>query len=564
MRIVLTIACALSSLCTVVAVQKPSVTKTSLSESELRTLAKADPDVKNAGLLYLVAMASSNNVERKLAYLKAAAACLIACGKQDIYKKRVKGELQDAAEFESELTDDCKRCSGSGKKGLRCYACSGKGKCPVCKGARQVRAVKYSGFNKYHVSKPCSKCNKSGHCQRCGGEGLVEEKCLTCAGTGKVISQTVAARVWHDSCTAIADSMAAKVRAKVEAEERERRRKLAEAKAKAEAEERERNRKVAEERAKAEAAERERKRIAAEARAKAEADERKRKYIAEADGNADVLCARGCKYYLGKGVLQDYCRAIEYLDCASQIGCSRADCILAHMYLDGKGCKQDDDTKTKSFVHAKKGLACKDNKFYEIAAYTLGVLYCTGFKDALGSYQMDTYQAYNYFSTCESNSDALFFKGQMEYHGIGTDKNPAKAAETFYAVTKVNNDNFNKGRAQMCLGYIYLFGEGVAKNIPLAWKMLREGVELAYPKLVKAAKEPPTVYDFKRFKNAFGNGHSIHSPFSWKMRNLYEGKGKFNFGGKSADILEKALSILFAAEYWSGLGIEYDLLPEGY
>ena len=40
MRIVLTIACALSSLCTVVAVQKPSVTKTSLSESELRTLAR--------------------------------------------------------------------------------------------------------------------------------------------------------------------------------------------------------------------------------------------------------------------------------------------------------------------------------------------------------------------------------------------------------------------------------------------------------------------------------------------------------------------------------------------
>ena len=146
MKATLTIACIMAALCAVGAVQKPSPKKTSLSESELRTLAKADPDVKNAGMLYLAARATSNNVERKQAYLKAAAACLIACDKQDIYKKRVKGELQDAAEFESELTDDCKRCSGSGKKGLRCYACSGKGKCPVCKGAGQVQAVKYSGF----------------------------------------------------------------------------------------------------------------------------------------------------------------------------------------------------------------------------------------------------------------------------------------------------------------------------------------------------------------------------------------------------------------------------------
>ena len=179
MKTTLTVACMMTALFVVGAVQKPSPQKTSLSESELRTLAKAEPDVKNAGTLYLAAMATSNNVERKQAYLKAAAACLIACDKKDIYKKRVKGELQDAAKFESELTDDCKRCSGSGKRGLRCYACSGKGKCPVCKGAGQVRAVKYAGFNKYHVSKPCNKCNESGHCQRCGGKGSVEEKCST-------------------------------------------------------------------------------------------------------------------------------------------------------------------------------------------------------------------------------------------------------------------------------------------------------------------------------------------------------------------------------------------------
>ena len=172
MKTTLTIACVMVALCAVGAVQKPPAKKTSLSESALRTFAKADPDIKNAGVLYLVAKATTNNVERKQAYLKAAAACLIACDKQDIYKKRVKGELQDVAEFESELKDDCKRCSGSGKKVLRCYVCRGKGKCPVCKGAGQVVVVKYSGFNKHHVSKPCTKCNESGDCKRCGGKSV--------------------------------------------------------------------------------------------------------------------------------------------------------------------------------------------------------------------------------------------------------------------------------------------------------------------------------------------------------------------------------------------------------
>ena len=251
-KMILTIVCMMSAMCIAGSVQKSSAKKTSLSDSELRTLAKTEPDIMNAGMVYSVAMATTNNVERKQAYLKVAAACLIACGKLDIYQKHVKRALQDAAEFEGELKDDCKQCSGTGKKKRRCFVCSGKGRCSVCKGSGQTRAVKYSGFHKYHVSKPCGKCKSSGRCPKCV-EGVLEEKCLTCAGTGKVISQTVARRVWHDSCAAIADSMTSKARVKADAEERERNRKVAEAKAKADAEERERKRKVAEAKAKEEA-----------------------------------------------------------------------------------------------------------------------------------------------------------------------------------------------------------------------------------------------------------------------------------------------------------------------
>ena len=556
MKSTLIILCAMSAMCAAGADNKPSGKKTSLSAAELRTLATSAPTAKNAGMLYSAAMATTNDVERKQSYLKAAAACLIASDKNDIYEKHIKDKLQNAAEFESELKDDCRQCSGSGTKEHRCYVCNGNGRCVSCKGSGQTTRWSYGNrFEKRQESKPCSKCNESGRCNKCRGKGATKGKCMTCAGTGNAFSKKVAARVFRDSCNAVADNMVAVAREKAESERRERERIAAEARAKAEAEERERERIAAEARAKAEAEKRERERI--------EAEERKRKYIAEANGDVDILCNIGFKYYLGNGVLQDYYRAIEYLDCASQIGCARADCILAHMYLYGEGCKKDDDTMTKSFVHAKKGLVCKD-KLYEVAACALGVLYCTGFKDTFGNYQMNTCQAYKYFSACESDSDALFFKGLMEYHGIGTDKNPAKAAETFYAVTKVKSSALNKGRAQMCLGYLYLHGEGIAKNIALAWKMLREGVELAYPKLVKAAKEPPTVADLRRFKEAFGNNSSIHSPFSWKMYNLYKWQCKFSGNGAHVNILEMAFSSLFAADYWGTLGIEYDLLPEGY
>ena len=184
--------------------QKPPAKKTSLSETELRTLAKTVPDVKNAGQLYSVALATSNDVARQQAYLKASAAGLIACGKPDIYKKHIKGRLQNVVEFEDGLKDDCEKCSGAGAKERRCYDCKGEGQCSGCKGSGETVRV---GFDNHTETKPCRKCKGSGRCPKCGGEGSTKEKCFACAGTGKVFSKTVAARVFSDSCNAIADGV---------------------------------------------------------------------------------------------------------------------------------------------------------------------------------------------------------------------------------------------------------------------------------------------------------------------------------------------------------------------
>ena len=191
------------SVCAVTA-QKPPAKKTSLSETELRTLAKTVPDVKNAGQLYSVALATSNDVARQQAYLKASAAGLIACGKPDIYKKHIKGRLQNVVEFEDGLKDDCEKCSGAGAKERRCYDCKGEGQCSGCKGSGETVRV---GFDNHTETKPCRKCKGSGRCPKCGGEGSTKEKCFACAGTGKVFSKTVAARVFSDSCNAIADGV---------------------------------------------------------------------------------------------------------------------------------------------------------------------------------------------------------------------------------------------------------------------------------------------------------------------------------------------------------------------
>ena len=186
------------------AAQKPTK-KTSFSESELRALAKSAPDVKNAGQLYSVALVTSNDVDRQQSYLKASAAGLIACGKPDIYKKHIKGKLQNVAEFEAGLKDDCKQCSGNGTKDQRCLTCRGNGKCPSCKGTGQIMTTVSLSFDKQ--SKPRGQCNESGRCPKCDGEGSTMGKCFACAGTGKVFSKSVAARVFSDSCNAIADGV---------------------------------------------------------------------------------------------------------------------------------------------------------------------------------------------------------------------------------------------------------------------------------------------------------------------------------------------------------------------
>lgn len=230
--VILMILYTMFAVCAFGAEKKPEPKKTSITESELRAMAKAMPNAKDAGTLYQVGMAT-NNVERKQEFFKASAACLLACGKDDTYQKHIRSKLTDAKAFEDSLKDKCKQCGGTGKKDLRCYVCSGKGRCVSCKGSGRAVSM---GFDRPNGTKPCHRCSGGGKCPKCGGAGSTKAKCGSCAGTGKVFRESVAERVFRDTCIAIADRPAVEARAKAEAAERERKRIEAEKKASEEAE----------------------------------------------------------------------------------------------------------------------------------------------------------------------------------------------------------------------------------------------------------------------------------------------------------------------------------------
>lgn len=206
MKTTLTILCAMFAAFAFGAEKKQAPKKTSITESELRAMAKAKPNAKDAGALYQVGMAT-NNVERQQEFFKASAACLLACGKYETYKKHVKDNLSNAKAFEESLKDKCKKCGGAGRKDRKCHVCSGKMGCPSCRGSGQTVSM---GFDRPNGAKPCHKCSGSGKCHKCGGAGSTKEKCGACAGTGKVFLESIAERVFRNACNAIADAKSGK------------------------------------------------------------------------------------------------------------------------------------------------------------------------------------------------------------------------------------------------------------------------------------------------------------------------------------------------------------------
>lgn len=528
---ILAVFCGILAVCAFGAGKKAAQPRTSITESELRAMSKAKPNATDAGTLYQVGMAT-NNVERKQEFFKASAACLLACGKYDTYKKYIKGRLSNAKAFEDSLKDKCKKCGGAGRKDRKCYVCSGRRMCPSCKGSGRTVL---QGLNGSRGSKSCYKCKGGGACPKCGGGGFMREKCASCGGTGKRFQQSSAERVFRDTCIAIADRPAVEARAKAEAAARERKR-------------------IEEE-------ERKRKRIAAETRAKTEAEERRRKRMAETNGDADKLFKRGLAYSLGVDVQQDFHLAMEYYSDASELGYLPADAVLALMYLEGQGCELSEQSLTKCFIHAKKAATCDDEATAEGAKYALGRLYITGFRDEGGQYQRDAGKAYHYFSSCKNNGEALFIKGLMEYHGLGTLKDASKAESTFKTAAKCTKEESLIGRIMLCLGYLHYTRASGEQDYQVASMMLLIGASAAFPELMQTAKSPLSECDRARHKRfLLGGGSPAWTALNIKLFEMCKNLGRGEICGVEVNIINKALLTLFNPDCWKGTGVQYDFI----
>jgi len=82
-------------------------------------------------------------------------------------------------------TGPCAKCFGSGHVESDCLECSGKGQCSGCSGTgnRQLNAL-----NGQARKVTCGKCRGSGKCRKCQGTGKMKGKCPECKGSKNVFS----------------------------------------------------------------------------------------------------------------------------------------------------------------------------------------------------------------------------------------------------------------------------------------------------------------------------------------------------------------------------------------
>lgn len=243
----------------------------------------------------------------------------------------------------------------------------------------------------------------------------------------------------------------------------------------------------------------------------------------EKEKKAQELYAQGMKHYYGSGALQDYSRAFKLLKEAADLGNLEACGKVADMYCFGDGCEANSAT---SFKYAEKAKFESEN-----ARFVLGILNYFGFISDAGERIQDYPKAYAFFSESPNWYLARFFKGLMEYHGVGTEKNQEKAADTFYSCCgEMPKGNLPAGRAAICLAHMYANGEGVGINRAEARKWYKYGLKTSYPNLVTEAKKPLTERDVAIWRNDTGGNTITITPFDWRMAKLIGDEGKWGRG----------------------------------
>ncbi len=241
----------------------------------------------------------------------------------------------------------------------------------------------------------------------------------------------------------------------------------------------------------------------------------------------EALYKEAMRYYNGDDVLQDYTRAVELLKQASEKGSSKADGQLAFIYWTGSANQKRDTALSLSYAQ-KSG-----TRKTQMAHQALGALYLYGVKDVLSQ---NFEAAYSEFMNAYEYYSSMFLIGLMRYHGVGTTEDKKGAAESFFSACKKRPKNTHAGMAALCLGYMYVNGEGVGKNVSEGESWMRWGGK--YSGVIPAESIPSPGSDVGRME-----GYLAYSGY--KMARDASGLSDAYTWPGNMTLLEKAIELYF-------------------
>ena len=460
---------------------------------------------------------------------------------------KARSAIADMKSFRDETTERCKECGGTGRVKSRCNACGGTGRCARCRGSGKISAPRLKGMGSA-ATMSCSSCRGSGRCVECRN-GTKETRHSPCNGSGSRLSKEKCKKAFESHRSRVEGYLTNELKqreAKRLAEEQRRKEEEFEASQRAKGLVKYNGAWMTpEEKAETIRKEEEKKRFVAD---------QKRKGLDEFNGEwltAEELFKLGVRYHEGDGVRINRETARNLFEKASELGSLEANARLAVIFHAGDGVSKND---LLSFQYANRA-----GTNSPIASLVLGQLYFMGFKDANGNEVQNFRKAYSNFCVASAAPLCSFMKGLMEYHGVGTTRDEVAASSSFQNALRAGDlhgdDNFC-GFSAMCLGDMYLFGNGVERDEQYAWKLFCRGARVAFPKLVAEAKQELTASDIIRFKQTFGDGLTTFTPYSYKMWLLYKGEGDFSHHGAKLDLLEDALHHFFSPDFWRDYKID--------
>ena len=198
--------------------------------------------------------------------------------------------------------------------------------------------------------------------------------------------------------------------------------------------------------------------------------------IAQANrGSAKAQNKLGWMFFSGRGVEQDYAKAVECYSEAAEQGKATSQYNLGNMYYKGRGVELN---YTKAFKWFKKAAAhidqvvrlnmregpIYDRPEFAPAQYNLGVMYA---KDQ--GVRQNYKKAINYYQKAaeRGHAEAQYTLGWMYYNGLGVEIDYTEAINCFRkAAYKGYID------AQYNVGVMYINGQGVEKDSFKAYKWL--------------------------------------------------------------------------------------------